>query len=79
MPYKIKHRETGLFYRPSQTGFSRSSSLTKFGKVYATIGFAKAASKGIEYYRHPSDKKSNVDWLPRKVIDFNQEFEIVEA
>lgn len=69
--YKIRHINTGLFYKPGQTGFMEASSLTPLGKSYDSIGKVKSAAKNITHYN--DDNKNSYS-----KINFNEHFEIVE-
>lgn len=67
--YKIRHKETGLYYKPGQTGFRKASSLTKLGKTYDSLGKVKSAVKGLTHY---NDAEGN----SFSNIDFDEHFEV---
>lgn len=85
--FKIRHKQTGLFYRPGAIKDGKSS-LTPTGKTYHSLEDVKQAADGLTVYLHPM----NAHWYNncesaffklKAVSDisgrnFNDYFEVVE-
>jgi hypothetical protein len=67
--YKIRHRPTGMFYKP--TTYNNPSNLSKRGKVYHKRPTLKHLG---DKYKYPGE--AGCDWGWRRVIE--DEWEIVQ-
>ena len=75
--YKIKHKPTGLFYKPSR--HRNKSNIGKNGKVYATKGSVKSVLTGIYRYGFYTPEAVKKDGRnPKSTLPEKNEFEIVE-
>lgn len=77
MFYKIRHKETGLFYRPNQGSYSGKTNLSKNGKVYQSKPSFKHL---IGNYYHPLAKNEKPNqWERFEIRPFiPEEWEIIE-
>lgn len=63
-PYRIKHKPTGLYYKPS-TG----NNLSKNGKVYTTANSVLAHRKSYDFLVITALKNSTIDKTVGKLSD----------